>query len=64
MIRTHNARPVADASEDAIPRAEIDFATGMVQLNGARWLAADDDYAARRVAKDARILVDYLDSFR
>lgn len=29
MIRTHNARPVVEASEDAIPRAEIDFATGM-----------------------------------
>src|SRR3954454_12593698 len=42
MIRTHNARPVADASEDAIPRAEIDFATGMVRLNGVHWLAQDD----------------------
>ena len=64
MIRTHNARPVADAGEDAIPRAEIDFATGMVQLNGARWLAADDEISPQAVAKDARILVDYLDSFR
>ena len=63
MIRTHNARPVADASEDAIPRAEIDFTTGMVQLNGARWLAADEQISPQAVAKDARILVDYLDSF-
>jgi hypothetical protein len=63
MIRTHNARPVADASEDAIPRAEIDFTTGMIQLNGARWLAADEQISPQAVAKDARILVDYLDSF-
>jgi hypothetical protein len=64
MIRTHNARPVADASEEAIPRAEIDFATGIVWLNGARWLAVDEQISQQAVAKDARILVDYLDSFR
>jgi hypothetical protein len=64
MIRTHNARPVADAGEDSIPRAEIDFATGVVWLNGARWLALDDEIPQQAAAKDARILVDYLDSFR
>jgi hypothetical protein len=39
VIRTHRARPVAEASEDGIPRGEIDFATGLVRLDGARWLA-------------------------
>src|SRR5215213_2878594 len=37
MIRTHNARPVADANEEAIPHAEIDFANGAARLNGVRW---------------------------
>jgi hypothetical protein len=63
MIRTHNARPVADASEDAIPRAEIDFATGVVRLNGARWLD-EEAISQQAVAKDARTLIDYLGSFR
>ncbi|MGH7156245.1 MAG: hypothetical protein ACREF3_20155, partial [Acetobacteraceae bacterium] len=38
VIRSHQARPLADATEDHIPRADIDFATGQVMLNGQRWL--------------------------
>jgi hypothetical protein len=63
-IRTHRARPVAEASEDGIPRAEIDFATGGVQLDGARWLAVEDTVPPEAVARDARLLADYIDSFR
>jgi len=64
VIRSHRARPVADASEDGIPRAEIDFATGLVRLDGAGWLAAEDEVPADAIAKDAHILARYLDSFR
>jgi hypothetical protein len=64
VISAHRARPVAEASEGGIPRAEIDFATGRVQLNGERWLAVEDEVPAAAVAKDARILVDYIESFR
>ena len=34
VIRTHRSRPVGEASEDGIPRGEIDFATGLVHLDG------------------------------
>ena len=34
VIRSHQARPVADVTEDRIPRADIDFASGTVHLNG------------------------------
>lgn len=64
MLRTHYARPVADASEDSIPRVDIDFATGLVRRNGERWLSPEDAVAAQLVAADARILADYIDSFR
>ena len=64
VIRSHRARPVADAGEEGIPGAEIDFATGLVQLDGVRWLAAEDEIPAEAIAKDARILARYLDSFR
>jgi hypothetical protein len=63
VLRTHRARPVAEASEDGIPRGEIDFATGVVHLDGARWLAAEEKVPAEAIARDARILADYLDSF-
>ena len=39
VLRSHQARPLADLSEDRIPRADIDFATGTVHLDGRRWLA-------------------------
>ena len=64
VIRTHRARPLAEVGEDRIPRADIDFATGLVRLDGARWLSADDAVPADAVARDARILADYLESFR
>ena len=63
VLRTHRARPVAEASEDGIPRGEIDFATGVVHLDGARWLAVEEKVPAQAIARDARILADYLDSF-
>src|SRR5260370_26917628 len=64
VIRTHRAPPLAEASEDGIPRGEIYFATGLVRLDGARWLAVEENVPAQAIARDARILSDYLDSFR
>jgi hypothetical protein len=63
VIRSHRARPVDEASEDGIPRGEIDFATGIVYLEGAPWLTIDERLSAQAIARDARILADYLDSF-
>jgi hypothetical protein len=63
VIRSFRARPVGDAAEDRIPRAEIDFATGLVRLDDSPWLRPDDAVPAADVARDARILVDYLASF-
>ncbi len=64
VLRAHAARPLTEATEDRIPRAEIDFATGTVLLNGQTWLLADPVLPADSAAADARILVDYIDSFR
>lgn len=63
VLRSHQARPVADLTEDRIPRADIDFATGIVHLDGIRWLAVDEAVSAEAVASDARILTEYLASF-
>ena len=62
VIRTHRARPLSEANEEGIPRGEIDFAAGLVRVEG-RWLAVEDKIPAQAIASDARILADYLDSF-
>ena len=64
VLRSHQARPLGDLTEDRIPRADIDFATGIVHLDGVRWLAPDEPVPAEAVANDARILTEYLTSFR
>ncbi len=63
VIRSFRARPVGEATEDRIPHAEIDFATGLVHLNGVPWLRPDDVVPPDDIARDARIVVDYLASF-
>jgi hypothetical protein len=63
VLRAFRARPVGDAAEDRIPRADIDFATGEVRLDGVLWLRPDETIPADDIARDARILVDYLGSF-
>jgi hypothetical protein len=64
VIRTHQARPVADASEDNIPRAEIDVATGAVRVNSTLWLAPEHEVPHEAIAADARLLAEYLESFQ
>jgi hypothetical protein len=63
VIRSFRARPVGDSAEDRIPHADIDFATGLVRLDGAPWLRPDDAIPPAEIARDARILIDYLASF-
>jgi hypothetical protein len=63
VIRSHQARPLTDQAEDRIPRADIDFSTGTVHLNGTRWLSVEERIPAADVARDARIMADYLGSF-
>ena len=64
VLRSHQAKPVAELTEERIPRADIDFATGMVHLVGGRWLTAEQHVPAEAVTNDARILTEYLSSFR
>ncbi|MDQ2764375.1 MAG: hypothetical protein M3Y22_13125 [Pseudomonadota bacterium] len=63
VLRTHQARPVGEGAEDRIPRAEIDFASGLVHLDGMPWLRPEEVVPADAVGRDARILVDYVGSF-
>jgi hypothetical protein len=63
VIRSHQARPVVDATEDGIPRADIDFTAGSVYVDGVRWLNVGDAIAVQDAARDARIMADYLSSF-
>ena len=64
VLRSHQAKPVAELAEERIPRADIDFATGTVHLDGRRWLTAEQHVPAEAVTSDARILTEYLSSFR
>ncbi len=64
VIRSHQTRALTDAAEDRIPRAEIDFGLGTVRLNGAPWLRVEEPVPTEDVARDARVLSDYLGSFR
>jgi len=63
VLRNHQARPVGDGAEERIPRAEIDVATGIVHLDGTVWLQPTQAVPHAEVARDARILMDYLGSF-
>ena len=63
VIRSHQTRPLAEAAEDRIPRADIDFVAGMVSLEATPWLRRDDPIPAQDIAHDARIMVDYIASF-
>ena len=63
VLRSHQARPIAELTEDRIPRADIDFATGTVHLEGRRWLAVDEPVPPEAIVSDARILTEYLSSF-
>ena len=63
VIRSHQTRPLAEAAEDRIPRADIDFASATVTLDGMPWLREDEVIPAPEVARDARIMVDYISSF-
>ena len=48
VIRAHATRPLTEATEDRIPRAEIDFATGTVLLNGQDVAACGPGAAGRQ----------------
>jgi hypothetical protein len=63
VIRSWRTRPIGDAADHRISRAEIDWATGQVRLDDVLWLRADETVPAEDIARDARILVDYLGSF-
>jgi hypothetical protein len=63
VLRSHQARPVGEAGEERIPRATIDFENGIVHLDGTAWLRLDETIPPAEIARDARILVDYLSSF-
>lgn len=63
VIRSHQTRPLAEAAEDRIPRADIDFASGVVYLDGIPWLRCDETIPPQEAARDARIMVDYIGSF-
>jgi hypothetical protein len=63
LLRSFRARPVVEASEDRIPRAEIDFPTGTVWLDANPWLRIDEVIPAEEVERDARMLDHYLTSF-
>ena len=63
VISSHKSRPLAEAAEDRIPRADIDFSSAVVCLKGTPWLRPHEVVPPQEVARDARILVDYLGSF-
>lgn len=63
VLRSHQARPVGDTAEDRIPRIDIAMETGLVTLDGSPWLQPGEVVSAAEVARDARLIVDYIGSF-
>ena len=63
VLRSHQARPVGDTAEDRIPRIDIAMETGLVTLDGLPWLQPGEVVPAAEVARDARLIVDYIGSF-
>src|SRR5438067_13697399 len=62
-IRHHQTRPIAEASEDRIPHARINFAAGKVILDGAVWLSATSTVDAEDVRRDAALITDFIQSY-
>ena len=63
VLRSHQARPVGDTTEDRIPRIDIAMESGLVTLDGSPWLQPGEVVPAAEVARDARLIVDYIGSF-
>ena len=63
VLRSHQARPVGDTAEDRIPRIDIAMESGLVTLDGSPWLQPGEVVPAAEVARDARLIVDYIGSF-
>ncbi len=64
VLRQHQARPVAEVTEDRIPRAQILFESGDVLLDGRRWFSVGEPIAAEAVRSDAVLMTEYIASFR
>lgn len=63
VLRQHQARPVAEVTEDRIPRAQILFESGDVLLDGRRWFSVGEPIAAEAVRSDAVLMTEYIASF-
>ena len=63
-VRHYQARPVAEATEERIPRAVLNFPSGEVLLDGALWLSADQVMRAEDFRGDAELISRYIESFQ
>jgi hypothetical protein len=63
-VRHYQARPVAEATEERIPRAVLNFSSGEVLLDGALWLSADQVMRAEDFRGDAGLISRYIESFQ
>ncbi|MGI8741709.1 MAG: phospholipase D family protein [Bryobacteraceae bacterium] len=62
-IRLHHARPIAEAAEDRIPHARIDFAAGEVILDGSLWLSSTHRIDPEELRKDATLMTEFIESY-
>lgn len=63
FLHTHNNLPAPDRPADDLPHAILSVQTGEVHLNNRLWLTEKETIPTVQVARDARMLVTYINSF-
>ena len=63
VVRQHQARPVAEAAEERLPRAQILYEAGEVLVDGRRWLVESEAAPPDAVRSDAALMAEYIGSF-
>ena len=62
-IRLHQTRPIAEATDDRIPHARIDFAAGEVILDGNLWLTSAHQVDPDELRRDATLMTQFIESY-
>lgn len=63
FLHARNSLPAPDRVADGIPRATLSVRTGEIHLNDRLWLSEKEMVPSAQVARDARLLVNYIGSF-
>lgn len=63
-IRQHQAKPIAEPTEDRIPRVVVNFPSGEVSVDGSLWLTlAQTKVAPDELKRDAELITSFIESY-